>query len=139
MNLDLSGPHEGTPMPGYAVGSQHARYILVAVYTPFPSGHHLGPDSKHAGDTSLSSVDAAPCVVPFSVDASPCVVPSSSSTFKHTLEVTVSEPAYDDQPAPVGLPYVERLTSKAEAPDAVLRIMAYMSATVGDVYRIHSD
>ena len=118
-SVDLSGPHIATPMQGHRIGQMSGRYFVVMV---------VRPDlSTSMRSTCTQTVDPAPGAV----------------HVEHEGDEEAS--SYIGQP----LIYAEIVSSKAEAGEAVKRMVAQVREEMGrlplslpshwNVHRLHSD
>ena len=147
--VDLSGPHEPTPMPGHRVGSKSAHYFLVVVVV-----FHDSDDGDKAQD---EKDDEAPQEeIPFEQDradqedlglaAEGDEVPQEEIPFDRDC-ADQEDPglaAEPDEPRAKPLLYAALLQRKSDAGAELQKLLAQIRAEHGTmpnklVYRVHSD
>ena len=116
--VDLSGPHEATPVVGAKVGQRPAHYFLAVTVDPSQGAHDQGVQTDF-GDQAVATLDGGP---PRRAEAA-------------DLEGAVRKPP---------LIYASLLATKSEASAAVMTVLARIRDDHGHlpgevVFRLHSD
>ena len=147
--VDLSGPHEPTPMVGQRLGHKPGHYFVVLAIEVDQAGHRSTETQTDLGATDESQ--------PLGRDAS--AAPEASASTADAAAVDAADqslPAGRDGPEPFGsddgdaslprlpLVYCEVVNQKADAAAATERMLAQVRDEHGHlpshaVFRLHSD